>query len=50
MIQDKTPFVRINTKVQFTGKNIRSEQGEKVFNKGKHVGSMMIYPGYEVEY
>ena len=49
MIREKKPFVRINTNIQFTGENIRLFEGEHPFTEEQEVGSIVIYPGYEVE-
>ena len=49
MIQDKQPFVRINTQNHFIGKNRRIYENKHIFTEEKEVGSMVIYPGYEVE-
>ena len=49
MIQNSRPFVRINTKNHFIGENSRFYVGEHPFIEEQEVGSMVIYPGYEVQ-
>ena len=48
MIKNSRPFVRINTKPYFLGNNERLIPGAHNF-KEKDFGSMVIYPGYEVQ-
>ena len=48
MIKNSRPFVRINTKPYFLGNNERLIPGTHNF-KEKDFGSMVIYPGYEVQ-